>query len=383
MTSGTDEFGEGLSMDDVSEFREGLASDLNRNLDQLKDKEDTIRKREEKVGVDSLMIFWTKGLEGNSVSERTKESYRTLFRQWRNHMESEGRHLACPSEENVRNFVQYLSEVRENGDKTVSEKLKRLNAVFKFWQDDGAFPHNKDFNPVSSVLKSTSFHIESEKPPHQIELEELREIVGSIKHQRDLAIVTSLLKLGVRATALSNVKLRDISLSDPDIQEVYPELGTSQHVRHRENAIYIPHDRQGNKSYNPRVMPLDDELRRAIRSWLLIRWDNDEPHLFLGKDSHSKMGRDGINNVMKKYFPEKYLQDTELHTGITSKYGRHRFTTHWKVQENINGQKLLYMRGDAKAGKDFTSSDAISSYLHTYYDDIREPYLSRIYKLGI
>lgn len=389
MSDDSDLFGEQKSMEDVREFQQSLADDRGKNLDPLADAQDALKKIETREEINCLAIFYQSKLTdsevsgGSPVAERTKESYRTLIRQWREHMGHEGRHAACPNVDHVMSFAEFLQDKKGNQDGTKEQKLQKLNSIFKFWQDDPAFPHDTDFNPVSKVLSENTFRNTSSNPPHEISLTELRGIIGDIHHQRDLAIIACLFKLGIRATALSNVELQDISLPHPDINDEYPELGSNPHVADYEAAIYIPHDREGNKAKNPRVLPLDDELRRIITDWLLVRWDNGESHLFLGKDLHEPMEREGINNTMKEYFPDSYLQDTERYSKISSKYGRHRFCTHWKVHDDISDQKILYMRGDAKAGRHFNSTDAITEYLHTYYDDIREPYLNRIFKFGI
>jgi integrase/recombinase XerD len=41
------------------------------------------------------------------------------------------------------------------------------------------------------------------------------------------------------------------------------------------------------------------------------------------------------------------------------------------------------MRGDKPGGGSGNSREAIDAYLHTYYEDIRDLYLERIYKLGV
>lgn len=86
-----------------------------------------------------------------------------------------------------------------------------------------------------------------------------------------------MLKLGPRAGEVCNIQIRDINISHHELKDTYPELGTHPAVKDRLNAIYIPHDRDGNKSWNPRLLPLDEELRWLLMRYLFIREQVDEP----------------------------------------------------------------------------------------------------------
>lgn len=68
---------------------------------------------------------------------------------------------------------------------------------------------------------------------------------------------------------------------------------------------------------------------------------------------------------------------------MTSHFGRHRFTTRWRVEQDVNRELVKYMRGDKPAGKSAKTREAIDAYLHTYYEDIRDLYVESIYKLNI
>jgi len=148
----------------------------------------------------------------------------------------------------------------------------------------------------------------------------------------------------------------------------------------RENAIFIPQpdERDGNKSKRPRVLPLDDELQRVLLRYLLVRPDNGKSWLFLSKKSHSQLTTKRINAVWKEVFHPQY-DETDRYKPVTSHYGRHWFTTYWRIEENLHEEHVKYMRGDKLS----TNPSAIHVYLHTYYDDIEDPYRERVYKLHI
>lgn len=68
------------------------------------------------------------------------------------------------------------------------------------------------------------------------------------------------------AGEVANIQLQDIHPTHSGLQEVYPELGTQEAIGNYTDMLYVPPDHDGNKSNEPRSLPIDDELR-----WLLIR----------------------------------------------------------------------------------------------------------------
>lgn len=360
----------------IEQMRGQLANAFGKELDPLQQYESTLKQ----IDVDVFDLFVEKRLTG--INDRTENSYERVIRHWKEYMESCDRHPACPTDIHVQSFTSHLETERGNGDKTIRGKLRTLNRVYKYWTNEAALPHNTDFNPFQSALDE--FDVDgTTKKPHPISVSELAELVRGVKHIRDRAIMVVQPKWGTRATETCNIELQDLSLPNQDVQEHYPELGTNPWLEGRDNAIYIPHDREGNKSRNPRILPLDDETRRVLTQYLLIRPDNGEPYLFLSKSSHSHMHRNGISNVWEKYLPEKYLKETEQYRAIKSHYGRHWFTNYWKVNENLNREHIKYMRGDVTSDESVEEGAAIDDYINPNYDDIEEPYRKRIFKLGI
>jgi integrase/recombinase XerD len=185
-----------------------------------------------------------------------------------------------------------------------------------------------------------------------------------------------LIKLGLRVSEFLNIRLDEISIEHPSITECYPSLGSASKVENYENCIFIPskHEREGNKSAQPRILPLDDELRQTIIQYLMIRHMVDEPWLVLSQRTDGKIKRgDPVNTVWKDHFHE--YNQMEGYRDITSHYGRHYFTRYWKIKEDIPRELVQYMRGD-KLG-DVKSGDSIDDYLAAYYEDIEELYLNR------
>lgn len=370
---------------DIDAARQLAAQRFGKDLDPLEEHDTLFNElADAEDALDPFALVHSKVYEPADLAERTLESYGTAISQWKEYMESVDRHPACPSDQHVRSFVKHLKtkDDRPNGPKTVREKLVVLNRAFEYWQSDPALPHEEGFNPFALVLKEGGFRSDDEKEPHQMELNELGNIVRSIKHIRDQGIIATNLKLGTRATETCNIELSHISLQNEVLRDHYPELGSHPRLKGRANAVYIPHDVEGNKSKRPRILPLDEEMRRVFIQWLLVRPDNDEPYLFLSTSGHAQMERGGINRAWKKWFPDEYLEETEHYKPVTSHFGRHWFSTYWEHQ-GIPREELKYMRGDKTSKDSIDDNDAVNDYIHTYYEDIEETYRNQIFKLGI
>jgi len=361
-----------------SDSRKELAEAFNRELDPLAKFEPTF----EETGIDPFEIYNEERLSAKDVSDASVGEYKRTFREFREYMERQGRHPACPNEGHIKGFIEYLRDERGNAPGTIRNRLMYLNAAYQYWQDDAAFPHPQDYNPIDLAKDTVDYGEETLKEPPRLTKKDLREHIKEITHVRDRAIVLMQLKLGLRATELCNIKLSEIHISKEDVEDHYDELGSARELNGREDAVYIPHDRDGNKSQRPRVLPLDQQTQIALLRYLLIRPDNGEPWLFLTKTRRGQMQKQDVNPIWKDAFHPEYAE-TEDHRAVTSHYGRHHFTTFWRVEEDLNRELIKYMRGDTAGSATLEEMGAIDEYIHTYYEDIEDLYRDRIFKLGL
>lgn len=77
---------------------------------------------------------------------------------------------------------------------------------------------------------------------------------------------------------------------------------------------------------------------------------------------------DDVNDLWKDAFRPMY-DETEHHRAVGSHFGRHFFTTYWRIDQGIDRQLLRYMRGDRVEGDTILDRNGIDEYLHTYYED--------------
>ncbi|WP_246986860.1 tyrosine-type recombinase/integrase [Halorientalis marina] len=331
------------------------------------------------LDVDPFEVFTTESLSRRDVTDKTVNTYQIAFRHWKTHMEESGRHPACPSEEHVAGFIDYLSTTQDNHPQTIKAKLRRVNEAYEFWQSTPEFPHPGDYNPFDVVRQRVSFDDPDQKELPPLTQGEITTVLESITHRRDQLLILLQLKLGLRATELCNIRLEDLSLMDSTVQSYYSELGTQGTLEGRPNTIYVPHDRDGNKSGRPRVLPLDGEVRYYLTRYLYSRPDVDAGWLFLSKENNKQLNQEDVTKLWKAAFHPMY-EETKYHRPVTSHFGRHYFTTYWRVEQELSRPLLQYMRGDSPGTESISDKAGIDHYIHTYYEDIEEPYRNCIYE---
>lgn len=313
--------------------------------------------------------------------ESTLEEYRRTYRQWRNHMEPTNRHPACPSPAHVKSFIEWRRDIHQNSRRSINGKLNRLVRAYEHWQAESVFPHPSDFNPFTLARERTNLGSNNNKPFHDPTLQVLQQVFAAIENIRSRAIIATGLKEGCRVGEVCNLKLQDIHISHSEIQDRYSELGTHPALEGRKDALYIPHDRDGNKSSNPRLLPIDEELRWLFLQHLSMRPQVDKPWVFLSKTSFSQLGPKDVNRMWKDAFHPKFAE-TKDKDGITSHFGRHWFSSHWRLNIGLEREHVQYMRGDRVTPID-EFPDAIDDYLHPNYDHIERVYRNNIFKLDL
>lgn len=358
--------------------RAELAAAFGRNLDPLKEFDPIFRQQD----IDPFELFESDVLDIRDLGRRTLNGYHVTFRDWQEFMQRQDRHPACPSEEHVKAFALFEMEEKGNAASTVENKFHHLNTTYKYWQDDPAFPHPQDYNPFQLAKSKLDLTDEGKKEPPRISIEKLQDILANVTHVRDRAVIACQLKLGLRATELCNIKLAEVSIENTELRRHYSEMGTHPALEEIRNAVYIPHDRDGNKSRRPRLLPLDDELRRVLLRYLLTRPDTDSDWMFLSHTTYAQMHREYVADIWEDAFQPEY-EETDQHSAVTSHFGRHRFTTYWRVEQDLNRELIKYLRGDTAGAGNIEDRSAIDEYIHTYYEDIEQSFRENIYKSNI
>jgi len=313
----------------------------------------------------------------------TIDHYRRTYRQWRNHMEAitKNRHPACPTSQHVQRFIEWRRDIHGNSRRTIKGKLSRLTQAYEYWQEKQNFPHPPDWDPFVIAQKETNLGENTSKDYHDLSISSLQSIFSEILNIRRRAMIGIQLKGGFRAGEICNLKLSEIHISHQDVNDLYPKMGSHPAIQDHCDVIFIPHDRDGNKSSNPRLVPVDDELRWLLLRHLLTRPNVNEPWVFLSKRTFTKLEPQGVNREWKAAFHPEYGETTD-HAPITSHFGSHWFSSYWRLTEGMEREHVQYFRGDLVQPLD-EFPDAIDDYLHPHYRMIESTYRQNIFKLNI
>lgn len=87
--------------------------------------------------------------------------------------------------------------------------------------------------------------------------------------------------------------------------------------------------------------------------------------------------------IWRGALPDRLTDPGEGLRHVQSHFGRHWFTTYWVVHQDVNSELVAYMRGDTAGSRGAGGSDSMSHSLHVYYEDVKDLYRERVFKLGV
>lgn len=375
------------SLDQLSAYSD-FAEAFNQDDDPLSEFDNTFKS----VNQDPIELYINTKIWGSNITEGTKIDRERRVNNWKEYMDDYDRHPACPGSRHVIGFIDALL-ARELSRQHINKYLNTLSNMFEYWSDHPKMPHGSGdamgYNPIDFARTYKEDDINavesSSKSQHPMSVEELGHQVRSIKNVLHTAVIGTQFKYGLRGGQVCNIMLSDVKIQHDGLNDLYSSLGTHQRISDFEDdVIYFPKrsERPGVKSKRPIVMPLDTETRRLLINYLRQRPPVDEPWLFISNSSGNKLNTELVNKLMwRPNFRPEY-DETDQYSAITSHYGRHRFSTYWRKEIGTNREYIKYMRGD-KQGELGDSSDILNNYIHTYYTDIKDLYLSKIYNFGV
>lgn len=371
-----------MSNDDQSleDQRREIGNEFDRAVDPLKQHDDGFRRMEAR-GIDPFEMYLDEIVRESNRDESTVGEYERAVSHFKEYMRRQDRHPACANDRHIIGFANHEFQDKENGKDSVKTKLRYVAKAYEYFVADNVYPHSTDYSPINQAWGKIAWPEEEEKEQPRVTRDEMREALADVTHVMKLAVLMLGLKLGMRQGEIRNVQLREIHLQNSELQNHYPTLGNHPRLDQWENAIFVPSkfNRDGNKSWNPRVLPLDDEMRQILTQYLLIRPDCGEPWVFVSQTHHERIrDKDGINRHWREQI-RPHIEVAEYEKELTSHFGRHWFTTFWKIEKGMEKEHVQYMRGD-RIG-DGRGGDTIDEYLHAYYPNIKEQYRNEIYKL--
>lgn len=238
--------------------------------------------------------------------------------------------------DDLRFYLMYLKEEKEDNNSSIDRKLSSLRGFYKFLANEGYVSQNV-FSLVSGPKKE-------KKLPRYFEYNELEELfnvpdITTAMGQRDLLLLEMLYGTGVRVGEIVNIKVKDIDLSSHSILI----LG------------------KGNKE---RIVTYGEYCEDALKKYLsdgyyCLNLKKSE-YLFLNKNGECLTER-GV-----RYILDQIIKKTTLNKSISPHMLRHSFATHLLNEgcDLITVQKLL----------GHESIKATQIYTHVTTDRLKEVY---------
>lgn len=283
-----------------------------------------------------------------------------------------------------RDCMRWVHNLRgELADSTIASYASYINRFYRYMVEIGEFQSN----PMQLVMDQMPESIEQDPIRRDISVDQMRSFIDQIRHPLTKVIVLTFLKTGMRVGELCNLDLRDIAIAHPlaDFDDPRPAIVGHQPALFIDNEIHRGDVINGesriasNKRKRATIVPLDQEMVRALCEWLAIRPDTEsraEP-LFVdtGNDWGIRIDPEAVRYRVRKCAASNgwHASGGNASDNVTPHYFRHFFTTHMRDRIGDRGV-VKYLRGDV-------ADDIIDTYTHNWGDRVRVRYEQNIYQL--
>ncbi|WP_254837713.1 tyrosine-type recombinase/integrase [Natronomonas marina] len=330
---------------------------------------------------DDPVGYFLQDMTFHGRSDRTKSAYERVLREFEAFVGTRGTDLETATQRECMAWVHSIRD--EHAPSTVASYASYVHRFYAYMTQVGAF----ESNPMALVTEEMDESIDSDPARREISVPEMRSFVAGVGHPLERAIIGTLLKTGMRVGECCNLDLRDIHLDDSEVREAYPTDPRGS-LDGRPDSVFVASEPTRGDVYNDEertasnkrkrdtVVPIDDELKHLLKSWLAIRPDSDSPALFC---STSEWGKRATPSMVRSFVAERaaergwYRAGGDAAENVTPHYFRHFFTTHLRDRTGDRGI-VKYLRGDVAA-------DIIDTYTHNWGDRVREVYEANVYRL--
>ncbi|MFB6131485.1 MAG: tyrosine-type recombinase/integrase, partial [Salinigranum sp.] len=329
---------------------------------------------------DDPVAYYLQDMEMHGRAERTLTSYERILRDFEGFLSDPDRNpfgTTVPlGEAGHRDCMAWVHSLRGDlADGSVAIYAAGVHRFYAYMSQVGVF----DGNPMTLVMEEMDESIDKDPERRELDVPAMRRFVAGIGHPLHRAVVVTLLKTGMRVGELCNLDLRDLRLSGHGL-DGYDLRGRPQ-LEGRGDALYVDsapargevHNGEARLESNKRkratVVPVDDELTRALVPWLAIRPDaqsSAEP-LFVSTSDRwgERLTAASVRHYVRRYAEPAGWYEPGAGAGenVTPHYFRHFFTTHLRDRTGDRGV-VKYLRGDV-------ADDVIDTYTHNWGDRVR------------
>lgn len=336
---------------------------------------------------DDLIAYFLQDMEYHGRSERTRQWYARVLRQFEQFTSSNGKQVDSLEEVGSRQCLMWLHTLREkHSSGTIATYASCINRFYSYMMSIDKMSSN----PMSIVMEEMDESIETDPDRRDISIEQMRSFLTDILHPLDRALILMLLKTGMRVGELTNLDLNDLNLDTDHLEN--SDLPTCKpQIAGKKDSVYISNEisrgdtingeqrTASNKRRRSTIVPIDNELRTTLECWLAIRPDPiaEAQPLFLNisDDWGHRITPSIVRSRVKKHATEMnwYDEGGDATQNVTPHYFRHFFTTHLRDRTGDRGI-VKYLRGDV-------ADDVLDTYTHNWGDRVRETYEANIYRL--
>jgi site-specific recombinase XerD len=198
-------------------------------------------------------------LRSHDRSQRTIESYSSdlkLFAKWFYETNREELTLKSMTPIDLREYKRHLLEDRGFKPATVNRRLASISAFCRWAQEQGLADGNP-YDEISIVPEVRT----APKWLTKIEQYALIRAVQKGNRPRDEALIMVMLHTGLRVSEVSNLRIGDVSISP------------------RKGEVIV----RGGKGGKFRTVPLNSNVRNALKAYLSVHPSVNHDYLFLGQ----------------------------------------------------------------------------------------------------
>lgn len=327
-----------------------------------------------------LVGYYLEEMERHGRNDRTTAAYERVLGDFESFVTEQGE---TPRTATHRTCLEWVHGLRtDHAESTVATYASYLNRFYDYLGRLGEV----DGNPMELVLEEMDESVDVNPTRRDVSVEAMREFVSTVGHPLHRAVIVTLLKTGMRAGELANLDMIDLNLDHPGVTD-----SPRAQVATRPDSVFVSADHTynresggevriaSNKRERSTVIPVDDELKRALLCWLAVRPDTQTTPspVFVGTAEGwgERISPHSVHHIVETYARRHgwYRTGGGASENVTPHYFRHFFTTHLRDRTGDRGI-VKYLRGDV-------ADDVIETYTHDWGDRVRETYLESIYRL--
>ncbi len=278
---------------------------------------------------DTTLTEFIRCLSGRNLSGHTISAYETDLRQFLTWLCDNDLSVTQPAHVTRGHINEYLSHLADLGRSGVTRarKLAAIREFFKYLLDQGAI--------TSSPAATISMPKKERRSRVYLRPDEYSKLLSAAgANPRDFCILQLFLQTGVRVSELVNLTLDDIDLA-----------GATLSIRE-------------GKGKKDRHIPLEKKGIQALKSYLSVRPQTSDPHLFLNYEGQG-ISRRGVEKLIAKYVKQ---------AGLTKKVSchslRHTFGS-YKAERGVTAFQLQEWMGH-------TSITTTQLYVHIGRENARK-----------